>query len=124
MTADTDRIVQDLHKLVAELETVTVHAKDAGERMSGRLDEAAAGLRRVLTAAQGRVGYVQARLQRRIGRAARAANETVRENPWGAVAIGAAAALLLGFALAHGSASPERASTSDDSTSDGSERAH
>jgi ElaB/YqjD/DUF883 family membrane-anchored ribosome-binding protein len=116
MSGDSDRIVEDLQKLVAELETVIAHAQEAaGEHIGDRFEEAAAGLRGVLNTAQRRVGKLQAKLERRFGRTTKAAKESVRENPWGAVAIAAATALLLGFALARGFTGSERARGADGS---------
>jgi ElaB/YqjD/DUF883 family membrane-anchored ribosome-binding protein len=116
MTADADRIIEGLEKLVTELEKVTADAKDAaGRRIGGRLEEAVTDLKSMLNAAERRIGDLHAKLERRVRKTTKAANETVRENAWGAVAIGAAAALLLGFALARGSAGSEAPSDSDDS---------
>jgi ElaB/YqjD/DUF883 family membrane-anchored ribosome-binding protein len=118
MARDTDRIVEDLQKLVAELETVITHAKEtAGEHIGDRLEEATSGLRNVLNGARRRIGELEAELERRFHRTAKTTRESVRENPWGAVAIAAATALLLGFALAGGSTGPERKRGSEDSES-------
>jgi ElaB/YqjD/DUF883 family membrane-anchored ribosome-binding protein len=111
MHTGTDRIVENVGKLVAELETVITRAQDTGERMGDRLEEGAAGLRSSLDMAHRRVGKLQAELARRLHRTARAADETVRENPWQFMAIAASAALLLGLALASGSRKSKRAST-------------
>lgn len=104
MARDTDRIVEDLQKLVVELETLIARAgKGAGEQIGDHLDDAEASLRGVLETAQRRIEDLQAKLERRVGRTTKALNETVRENPWATAALGAATALFIGFALARGS---------------------
>lgn len=114
MTADIDHLVEDVRKLVAELETVMANSKDgAGERVGDGLEGAAAGLLSALNAAQRRIDDVRAKLERRIGQTAKTVKETVRENPWGAVAIGAGVALLLGLVLSRGATASERACTSE-----------
>ena len=109
MTTNTDRIVENLHQIVSELEAVTRQARGLGKRMDGRLEDAAAGLDGALNAVRRRVGDLRG-LERRVRRTAKAANHFVRENRWRALAATAAAAMVVGFALARGFTSP--ASTS------------
>jgi ElaB/YqjD/DUF883 family membrane-anchored ribosome-binding protein len=114
MTIGPDRIVEDLHKLIADLESLVARAKDTtGERVGDHLQDAAEGIRGLIGAAQERLADFKAELRRRVGETAKAAESSVRESPWTTVAIAAAAAFVLGLALAGGPSGGERRRTGD-----------
>jgi ElaB/YqjD/DUF883 family membrane-anchored ribosome-binding protein len=119
MSGAAQRLVRDLEQLVSGLDALLSQAKEeAGERIGDRLDEAASGVHETIEAAQHRLNELQDELRRRVGATAKAAEDSIRRNPWGTVAIAAAAAFLLGLALARGSSeSASGSETSDDGES-------
>jgi ElaB/YqjD/DUF883 family membrane-anchored ribosome-binding protein len=109
MSHETDRMTADLQKFATELEALIADVqKAAGGRISDHVEEASASLRKTIIAAQRRVSDLQAELEHRVNRATRAATESVRDSPWQALATAAAAAFLLGFAVARTASSEHR----------------
>jgi len=97
-----ERILSDLQKAMAELEALLAQG---AERMEEPFGESAERLQARLDAARARLAALQTGIGDGVKRAARAADESVRNSPWSSVLIAAAAAFLLGFALARGESS-------------------
>jgi len=103
MTIGPDRIIEDLQRLLADLESLVARAKDAtAEHVAEPLADATEGVWGMIGLAQRRLGELQAELEKRLGETVRAAESSVRENPWTTASIAATAAFLLGLALARG----------------------
>ena len=110
MATGAGRIVDDLHRLLADLESLAARAKDTAEEpLDGRVKASASRMAELIGSAQQRLKDLGADLGRRAGGTARAADTTVRDSPWAAVGIAAGAAFLLGFALGRGSPRADRA---------------
>jgi ElaB/YqjD/DUF883 family membrane-anchored ribosome-binding protein len=103
MTSDTERLRRELQKIVAELEAFL---SEAAGKSGGRVEGAAAVLREALEAAQRRLTGLEEDLRERASETLRMAKESVRENPWGALAVAAVAAFFLGVALARRPSEP------------------
>ena len=103
MAIGPDRIVEDLQRLVADLESLVARAKnETAEQVAEPLKEGAEGIWSMIGVAQRRLGELQAELEKRVGETVKAAESSVRENPWATATIAAAAAFLLGLTLARG----------------------
>jgi len=94
MNRDTERLLDDLRKVLGDVEALLVQPAEHLEQAAAEVENTVEGLRR-------RVTHLQAQIQQRIGDTVRTANRTVRENPWATVAIAAAATLLIGLALGY-----------------------
>ena len=97
MASTTDRVLNDLQKVLGELETlIKESAGKAGEQFGGT----AAELQSQFDKLRERLTDLQGEIEHGVRRAAKVADDSVRANPWGSVAIAAAGAFLLGLALA------------------------
>jgi ElaB/YqjD/DUF883 family membrane-anchored ribosome-binding protein len=94
MNRDTERLLDDLRKVIVELEGLLSQPAE-------HLEEAASDIETTLRGLRHRMTELQAQIERRVGRAVRDADRSLRENPWTTVAIAAAATFLLGLALGH-----------------------
>jgi ElaB/YqjD/DUF883 family membrane-anchored ribosome-binding protein len=96
MSSNTERTLNDLSRLIGDLEALlkgaagaaAEQAGEAGEKLSARLAEA-----------RERLEAVEDRVVNDVKRSARGADRLVRDNPWPAIGIAAAAAFLLGVLL-------------------------
>jgi ElaB/YqjD/DUF883 family membrane-anchored ribosome-binding protein len=95
-SAARDQLVTDLKAVVADAEELLkATAGAAGERVGAVRAKAEATLR----AAKDRLSEIDDAIVDRAKHAARATDDYVRENPWGAVAIAAVAGLLVGVLI-------------------------
>ena len=92
MKRDTERLLDDLRNVIGELEALLAQPAEHLEKGAADVQETLHGLR-------GRMNELQTDFQRRVGKAVHDADRSIRESPWTAVAIAAAAMLLLGLAL-------------------------
>jgi len=92
MNRDTERLFEDLRKVIGELEGLLAQPTE-------QLEHAAADVERTLRGLRHRMNEVQSEIQRRVGNAVHEADRSVRENPWTTVAIAATAMFFLGMAL-------------------------
>lgn len=109
MAVSSDRFVEDLRTLVADLESLVARAKSAdSERGEDEPQAAGADSASLIDHALSRVNRFQADLRRHLTERAKAADDTVRENAWTTIAVGAATAFVLGFTLAHRRSAADR----------------
>jgi len=92
MNHDAERLLEDLRKVIGELEGLLAQPAE-------HLEKAAADVEQTLRGLRHRMNDLQSELHRRVGHVVHAANRSARENPWTTVAIAAAATFLLGIAL-------------------------
>jgi len=103
---DIERILGDLQKAMAELEGLLGQGT---ERLQEPFGETAERLRERFDAARAHLATLQTEIGGGVKRAAKVADESVRNNPWSSILIAAAAAFVLGFALARSESSgPEQ----------------
>lgn len=93
MTANTEQLLGQLHKLVAEIEAL---AKSTASVAAEGGAEAAEHFKGALEGARERIEDVERSLERDLRRQGKVIDRYVRDNAWGAVAIAAAVAFLLG----------------------------
>lgn len=93
MNHNTDQLLGQLHKLVAELEALAKHtstsAAEGGAEIAGNLRDALAG-------ARDRIQEVERSLEHDLRKQGKVVDAYVRDNAWVAVAIAAAVAFVLG----------------------------
>jgi ElaB/YqjD/DUF883 family membrane-anchored ribosome-binding protein len=93
MSADKSEPLQQLHKILAELESLARSAAGAaGEGGSGIAEQ----LHGVLSKARSRIQETEQALEREATRGARAADDYVRDHAWMSIGIAAAVAFFLG----------------------------
>jgi ElaB/YqjD/DUF883 family membrane-anchored ribosome-binding protein len=93
MTANTEQLLGQLHKLVAELETLAKSTASVAEEGGAEIAEHFKG---ALAGARERIEDVEHALERDLRKHGKVVDRYVRDNAWGAVAIAAAVAFLLG----------------------------
>jgi ElaB/YqjD/DUF883 family membrane-anchored ribosome-binding protein len=93
VTTNSEQLLGQLHKLVADLETL---AKSSASVAEERGAEAAEQFKGALAGARERIEDVEQSLERKLRKHGKVVDGYVRDNPWGAVAIAAAVAFLLG----------------------------
>lgn len=92
----TDKLLADLQAVVEDAdELLRATAGQAGEKVSAARAKAEESLR----AARKRIGELEADLIKRTREIADSADNYVRDNPWQAVGIAAAAGLVLGLLM-------------------------
>ena len=93
MSVDISEPLQQLHKVLAELESLAKSAASAaGEGGSGIAEQ----LHGALAKARSRILETEQALEREATRGARAADHYVRDNAWMSIGIAAAVAFFLG----------------------------
>ena len=93
MSADTEQLLGQVHKLVSELEVLAKRSASVAEQAGS---EAAGHFREALATARERIQDVEHSLEHDLRRQGKAIDRYVRDNVWVAVAVAAAAAFLLG----------------------------
>ena len=96
MSRNTERTLNELNKLVGDLEALLKGAAGAAAQQAG---EAGEKLSAGLADARERLEAVEDNLVRNVKRNARRADRYVHDNPWPAIGVAAAAAFLLGVLL-------------------------
>jgi ElaB/YqjD/DUF883 family membrane-anchored ribosome-binding protein len=96
MSSNTERTLNDLSRLIGDLEALL---KGAAGAAAGQAGEAGEKLSARLAEARERLEAVEDRVVSDVKRSARSADRLVRDNPWPAIGIAAAAAFLLGVLL-------------------------
>jgi ElaB/YqjD/DUF883 family membrane-anchored ribosome-binding protein len=92
-----ETVVDELHKLIAEFEGMAKSAlAAAGQQAGGVAEELSAGLK----TARERLTEFEQDVGHELKHGAHAADRHVRERPWMAIGIAAAAAFLIGVAVA------------------------
>jgi ElaB/YqjD/DUF883 family membrane-anchored ribosome-binding protein len=91
-------------QLLADLKAVVADSEELLKATAGAADERAAAARarieESLRAAKGKIEALDDEILDRVNEAAKATDHYVREHPWGAVGIAAAAGLLVGVLIA------------------------
>lgn len=96
MSSGTEKVLDDLHKVLGELEHVV---KGAMSSAGGHADDVADKVRSALDQAQGRIDDAEQALGKNLRRGARATDEYVKDNAWMSMGIMAAVAFVIGFSL-------------------------
>jgi ElaB/YqjD/DUF883 family membrane-anchored ribosome-binding protein len=93
MSAHPDQLLGQLHKLVAELESLTQGAvgaaQEGGERLADSFHDS-------LSSARDRIRAAEASLERDVRKQVRVVDKAVRDNVWVSIGLVAVAAFLLG----------------------------
>jgi ElaB/YqjD/DUF883 family membrane-anchored ribosome-binding protein len=100
VSISTERVLGDLHKVLADVEAMVAAAVQGN---GAPTNAAAAAVERVqaqFQRARQRVREFETELEQRVRGTARAADRSIRGNPWESVAIAAAGAFVLGLILA------------------------
>jgi ElaB/YqjD/DUF883 family membrane-anchored ribosome-binding protein len=97
MNSGTEKVLDDLQKVLGELEHVV---KGAMSSAGGHADDVADKVRAALDRAQGRIDDAQETMGKSLRRGARATDEYVKDNVWMSMGIMAAVAFVVGFSLA------------------------
>lgn len=96
MSSNTDKVLDDLQKVLGELEDVIKGAMSgAGEHA----DEVTDRVRSALGQAQARIGDATHSLGKNLHRGARATDDYVQDHVWVSVGIAAAVAFVVGFSI-------------------------
>ena len=96
MNNGTERVLEDLQKVLGELE----HAvKGAMSGAGGQAEEVADKIRGALDKAQGRIEDAEEALGKNLRRGVRATDAYVKDNAWMSMGILAAVAFVIGFSL-------------------------
>jgi ElaB/YqjD/DUF883 family membrane-anchored ribosome-binding protein len=96
MSSNTERTINDLNKLIGDLESLFKGAAGAAAEQAG---EASEKLSEGLAHARERLEAVEDKLMGGVKQGARRADRYVRDNPWPAIGVAAAAAFLLGVLI-------------------------
>lgn len=96
MSSNTERTLNDLNRLIGDLESLVKGAAGAAAEGAG---EAREKLSAGLADARERLEAAEDQVREGVKQGARRADRYVRENPWPAIGIAAAAAFLLGVLL-------------------------
>lgn len=97
MTTNTERLVSELHQVMGELEGLfKASVNGAGEYA----DDASRRAQSSIAQARRRMEQLERELSKDLQRSTEAAGRYVRENPWTSIAVTAAAAFLVGLAVA------------------------
>jgi ElaB/YqjD/DUF883 family membrane-anchored ribosome-binding protein len=96
MKSKTEQTLNDLHKLIGDLESLFRNATGAAAEQAG---EAGEKLSAGLAEARERLAAVEDTLMAGVKHGARRADRYVRDNPWPAIGMVAAGAFLLGVLL-------------------------
>jgi len=97
MDGDADRPIEQLRKLLAEIESLAGTLSKAAAEASGEGQPVALErLRATMNAACSRIKDAEQELERHVGQGAKAADDFVHDNTWISIGIAAAVAFLLG----------------------------
>lgn len=96
MSSSTERTLNEINKLIGDLESLMKSAAGAAAEQAG---EAGEMLSAGLAQARERIEAVEDKLKDGVKHGARRADRYVRDNPWPAIGVAAAAAFLLGVLL-------------------------
>jgi ElaB/YqjD/DUF883 family membrane-anchored ribosome-binding protein len=96
MSSNTERTLNDLTRLIGDLESLLKGAAGAAAEQAG---EAGEKLSAGLAEARERLEAVEDSVRDGVKRGARRADRYVHDNPWPAIGIAAAAAFLLGVLI-------------------------
>jgi ElaB/YqjD/DUF883 family membrane-anchored ribosome-binding protein len=96
MSSNTERTLNDLNKLIGDLETLLKGAAGAAAEQAG---EAGEKLSAGLADARERLESVEEKVREGVAKGARHTDRYVRDNPWPVIGIAAAAAFVLGVML-------------------------
>jgi ElaB/YqjD/DUF883 family membrane-anchored ribosome-binding protein len=96
MSSSTDKVLDDLQKVLGEIEDVI---KEAMSSAGGHADAVADQVRSALGQAQARIGDATHSLGKNLHRGARATDEYVKDNTWKSIGIAATVAFLVGFSM-------------------------
>jgi ElaB/YqjD/DUF883 family membrane-anchored ribosome-binding protein len=103
MIRSTERILSDVHKVMAGLEALIAEtagrAEDRIDGAAGRIDGAAEHLQSKLEHARARLADIEHEIEGGASSAARTAGELVGASPWASFASVAAVAFLAGLAI-------------------------
>lgn len=96
MSSNAERTLNDLNRLIGDLESLMKGAAGAAAEQAG---EAGEKLSASLAEARERLEAVEDRVRIGVKHGARRADRYVRDNPWPVIGVAAAAAFLLGVIL-------------------------
>ncbi len=96
MSSGTDKVLDDLHRVLGELEHVV---KGAMANASGQAGDVADKLRAALDKAQGRIDEAEQALGKNLRQGARAADDYLKDNAWMSLGVAAAVAFVVGFTM-------------------------
>ncbi len=97
MNSGTEKVLDDLQKVLGELEHVV---KNAMSSAGGHAEEVTDKVRAALDKAQGRLDDAHEAVGKSVRRGVRATDEYVKDNVWMSMGIMAAVAFVVGFSLA------------------------
>ena len=96
MSSGTDKVLDDLHRVLGDLEHVV---KGAMANASGQAEDVADRIRAALDTAQDRIGEAEQALGKNLRQGARVADGYVKDNVWMSLGVAAAVAFVVGFAM-------------------------
>lgn len=94
MATSTESVLEDLQRVVAELEGLVKSAAEAAGECAG---DAAEGLKERIEDARDRLSDIENAARKNVKRGVRAADRYVRDNTWESLGTAAAIAFLAGF---------------------------
>jgi ElaB/YqjD/DUF883 family membrane-anchored ribosome-binding protein len=96
MSSGTDKVLDDLHRVLGDLEQVV---KGAMANASGQAGDVADRVRTALDTAQGRIEEAEQVLGKNLRQGAKVADGYVKDNLWMSLGVAAAVAFVVGFAM-------------------------
>ena len=96
MSSGTDKVLDDLHRVLGDLEQVV---KGAMANASGQAGDVADRIRAALDTAQGRIDEAEQALGKNLRQGAKVADGYVKDNVWMSLGVAAAVAFVVGFAM-------------------------